>query len=104
MNKLMTAQEASKLSSKNNQEVSVTLAMKWVNDSIEDACNDGKFEVTTDIKNWSLMTIMNGYEVIKRLELLGYKFEDYHEDISDGFKVSRVKKVRISWGCNDESK
>lgn len=104
MNKLMSAQEANKLSSKNNQEVSISLAMKWLQDNIEDACNDGEFEVTTGIDNWSLLTNMNGYEVKKRLEMLGYKVEDYYEDIIDSFTISRFKKIRISWGEEDESK
>lgn len=104
MNKLMTAQEANKLASKNNPEVSISLAMKWLQDNIEDACNSGEFEVTTDIHNWSLVTNMNGYEVKKRLESLGYRVEDYYEDVRDNFIISRVKKIRISWGENNESK
>lgn len=104
MNKLMTAQEANNLASKNNTDVSFAVAMKWLKLEIEDACSEGEFEYVTDIDTWSVMTNIQGFRVKEELKSLGYKVGGYYEDVRDGFKVSREKKIRISWGDRDESK
>ena len=107
MNKLMTAQEASLLAGKNRPDIALELILTWLEDIIYNACDNGKFKVEMDVYSWNTKTNSRGFEVKKILAEYEYKFEDYYETISDfdnHNKLLEIKKIRISWGDNNESK
>ena len=101
MSKLMSAQEANSISSKNRPDIQIDLIISWLKDTISDACDNGKFKVEMDVYSWITKTNSRGFEVKKILVEQGYKFEDYYEEANNfdnHNKPVEVKKVRISWG------
>ena len=94
---LISAEKARECTIRNSPDLSITEALRWLKNLIEDACLEGKCEVIMDVQTWHVGTYGQGHEVKNVLRVNGYSFnEQKYVHILDGIEF-KEKKVIISW-------